>query len=406
MNSVEKKAPEPSMDDIISSIRNIIADDTQESPTATPEPAAENTAPSVVKLTENQIAEPVAEVEPVADMSEPVDDPQPAEADVFDAFDAFDDMQVANEIDAVPGAETTPEIATPPAAKIPPAEAVQTPESIEPVEPEAVVTEFAAIAPVDAEPAPVEPEIIEPVAVTPEDVFDAPALPQETKPEIVAAPSVQETAAAEPEKAPAADAPIAEVDMAPVDVAASDIAAAEEFLEDVGFGAPEKSEASSPPPVTEDPVASIMKVVDAVSEQGDISENNINAAQKIESVDASKPAEIQPEALVAEVVPVMAPPPPPPQPAVSVAAIQPVVLDASRVTPEDAAAITAVAAATSEALAGTPNKPAKKPGSVTLEDSIKAMLKPMIREWLDDNMPRILEGAIQEEVDEPEDGGV
>jgi cell pole-organizing protein PopZ len=395
MNSVEKKAPEPSMDDIISSIRNIIADDTQVSPTAAPEPAEEKTAPSVVKLTENQIAEPVGEVELAADMSEPADDPKPAEAD---AFDAFDDLQVANEIDAVPGAEATPESATPLAAETPSVEAVQTPEASEMVEPEAATTEFAAIAPVDEAPAPAKPEIIESVAAVPEDVSDAPILSQETKPEAVAPAIVPETASAEPEKAPVADAPVAEVDTAPADVAASDIAAAEDFLVDVGFGSPEKSEPSSPSPVTENPMMEILKEVESVLQQGDASGSTINADQKNESAVDNKPAEIQPAALVADIAPVVAAPPPPP--AVSVAAIEPVILDASRVTPEDAAAITAVAAATSEALAGTPNKPVKKPGSITLEDSIKAMLKPMIREWLDDNMPRILEGAIQEEVDD------
>lgn len=34
----------------------------------------------------------------------------------------------------------------------------------------------------------------------------------------------------------------------------------------------------------------------------------------------------------------------------------------------------------------------------TLEDSVKEMLRPMLREWLDDNMPRILEGAVKEEM--------
>ena len=78
------------------------------------------------------------------------------------------------------------------------------------------------------------------------------------------------------------------------------------------------------------------------------------------------------------------------------------VVDASRVTPEDAAAISAVAAATSEALVGetpeTEQQSAGKECGSTLEDSIKEMLKPLIREWLDDNMPRILEGAVREEV--------
>lgn len=34
----------------------------------------------------------------------------------------------------------------------------------------------------------------------------------------------------------------------------------------------------------------------------------------------------------------------------------------------------------------------------TLEDSVKEMLRPMLREWLDNNMPRILEGAVKEEL--------
>lgn len=34
----------------------------------------------------------------------------------------------------------------------------------------------------------------------------------------------------------------------------------------------------------------------------------------------------------------------------------------------------------------------------TLEDSVKEMLRPMLREWLDDNMPRILEGAVKDEM--------
>ncbi len=34
----------------------------------------------------------------------------------------------------------------------------------------------------------------------------------------------------------------------------------------------------------------------------------------------------------------------------------------------------------------------------TLEDSVKEMLRPMLREWLDSNMPRILEGAVKDEM--------
>lgn len=35
---------------------------------------------------------------------------------------------------------------------------------------------------------------------------------------------------------------------------------------------------------------------------------------------------------------------------------------------------------------------------MTLEDSVKEMLKPMLREWLDDNMPRIVESAVKDEL--------
>ena len=34
----------------------------------------------------------------------------------------------------------------------------------------------------------------------------------------------------------------------------------------------------------------------------------------------------------------------------------------------------------------------------TLEDNLRAMLRPIIKEWLDENMPRILENAIREEL--------
>jgi hypothetical protein len=35
---------------------------------------------------------------------------------------------------------------------------------------------------------------------------------------------------------------------------------------------------------------------------------------------------------------------------------------------------------------------------VTFEDAISAMLRPMLRDWLDDNMPRMVEKALKEEM--------
>lgn len=37
-------------------------------------------------------------------------------------------------------------------------------------------------------------------------------------------------------------------------------------------------------------------------------------------------------------------------------------------------------------------------GQKSLEDSVKEMLRPMLREWLDENMPRILESALRDEL--------
>ncbi len=37
--------------------------------------------------------------------------------------------------------------------------------------------------------------------------------------------------------------------------------------------------------------------------------------------------------------------------------------------------------------------------SMTLEDSVKDMLRPMLRQWLDENMPRMVTAALKDELD-------
>jgi cell pole-organizing protein PopZ len=41
----------------------------------------------------------------------------------------------------------------------------------------------------------------------------------------------------------------------------------------------------------------------------------------------------------------------------------------------------------------------------TLEDSVKEMLRPMLRQWLDENLPRVLDAALREELHNPERRG-
>jgi cell pole-organizing protein PopZ len=53
--------------------------------------------------------------------------------------------------------------------------------------------------------------------------------------------------------------------------------------------------------------------------------------------------------------------------------------------------------------ASTPAKPTAKSGNEsighrTLEDAVMHLLRPMLREWLDDNLPRIVEDAVRREI--------
>lgn len=414
MNSAEKKAPEPSMDDIISSIRNIIADDTQES---APAPQAESVeqAPPVVQLTESQIAQPVVEqgVEAAPQVAAPpptaIVTPEPSFAPEPAVTDAFDSAQIANEIQAVPGLEVAadvPVVLDTPAApiealKTPVAPAIAAPEPTTPIDvvqpvdtPD--VNSLMAAAPALAAPAPevmpapvVENIVSAPVAepVIAEQPVMAPAPVEAVQP-------VQSVAEAVPQ--PMEDVPAPAAEMPVIDPAPA-------LVDDIAFVSPEPV-AVEPAPVAaamsetvdvvdiaNDPVEEMMQAAAAAPSENDTINNEIDPDQILEGIESPSVEVAAPVAPERETVSQVEP---------SVAEVTEeasFVLDASQVTPEDAAAITAVAAATSEAMAGT-SEPEKKQGGNSLEDSIKEMMKPMIREWLDDNMPRILEGAIKEEV--------
>ncbi len=63
-------------------------------------------------------------------------------------------------------------------------------------------------------------------------------------------------------------------------------------------------------------------------------------------------------------------------------------------TPVPAAAPAAVPVSQPVATAA----PAAPAGVQTLEDTVARLLRPMLRQWLDDNMPRIVEKAFKEEL--------
>ena len=48
----------------------------------------------------------------------------------------------------------------------------------------------------------------------------------------------------------------------------------------------------------------------------------------------------------------------------------------------------------------TPRRSHAYASSKTLEDSVKEMLRPMLRQWLDENMSRVLTAALREELEQ------
>jgi uncharacterized protein len=88
----------------------------------------------------------------------------------------------------------------------------------------------------------------------------------------------------------------------------------------------------------------------------------------------------------AEPEPEPEPPPPPPKPA-------PVARDDDRLVSEPIASAAAAAfGQLSEAIA-------MPPGGHTLEDVVRELLRPLLRAWLDENLPRIVEAKVAEEVE-------
>ena len=269
MNSAEKKAPEPSMDDIISTIRNIIADDTQEmapalEAPAQETPAAEAPAPAIVQPTENQIAEPAIEqvngasASPdaaIPDAMSPVPAPEPAVLAEPAIAPSTPDLDIASEIDAVPGLMA----------------ALETP--IAPATPELV-------------PAPVAPELtisqpLSPaIALEAAPVSDAMAAPAPAP----AAPGTMTAPAPEAATAPELAAPTLNA-QAPAAIIEDDIAfvSPEDPQSTVADAALAPTAASISP--TNDPVEEMMQSVDADQADGDLVNNGVDPDQILEGME-------------------------------------------------------------------------------------------------------------------------
>lgn len=101
--------------------------------------------------------------------------------------------------------------------------------------------------------------------------------------------------------------------------------------------------------------------------------------------------------------PLPPPPPPPPEPAPFRSPPRRVepqieVEEEHIVSPNPAAASSAAFAGMSQRLRERKNEMYLGNGAITLEELVRELLKPMLREWLDENLPPLVERLVHEEI--------
>ncbi|HEY0651321.1 DUF2497 domain-containing protein [Phenylobacterium sp.] len=148
---------------------------------------------------------------------------------------------------------------------------------------------------------------------------------------------------------------------------------------------PEAAAVAEPPPRIDDQIAAIRAAAGVAGEEGD-DDGDLELTQKVEThgdldfVEAEPaPAEPEPEAELS--IPESAVEAPLPAPA-----------DDGLVS----ASVAAAAAATFGRLSSGILMPAE---GRTLEDVVREMLRPMLQQWLDDNLPAIVQQAVETEVE-------
>jgi uncharacterized protein len=132
---------------------------------------------------------------------------------------------------------------------------------------------------------------------------------------------------------------------------------------------PEHEPVAAFEPAPEPPAEDVLELTDRVTPE----------TETVGDIEAYSKVEVEPE-------PEPEPPPPPPKPA-------PVARDDDRLVGEPSA--TAAAAAFSQLSEAI----AMPPAGHTLEDVVRELLRPLLKTWLDENLPRIVEAKVAEEVE-------
>ncbi len=378
------------MDEILASIRKIIADDDQapvqqEQPEAVEAPAA--------------AAPQEAGMDPEGEQPSLVDDianalnqePAAVEEDIFDLTN-----EISQDVPVVPEAPADAALATSAEPEMPPlpepsdtvAAAIESPLPVSPAMPDP-----------SAQPAVAQPD--EFAAQTLAESAEMPQLePVPASPDILSGTPMQEAALPDSATGFGDDAPPSGLDLAAV---VSDLSAdgqtgeipapAQEGSADIeNFGADTLQEAGE---------TGLPQMPLAASEDASL-DAGVFAPEVVEAELAPDAGAFAPEAVEAELAPdagAFAP---------EAAEVEPVLgagmptdeenfEEVAPIVPEDTD-FGAGAAESDLTAAQEIAVPAASGEGKTLEDSVKEMLKPMLREWLDDNMQRIVEDAVQDEI--------
>lgn len=195
---------------------------------------------------------------------------------------------------------------------------------------------------------------------------------------------------------------------APEAEAEADVAAAEPVVEEVSEPEPGPEAESAPEPESEPAEEDVLELTDEVQDDGTVVD--LNSGETVEEVETPEEFaeslevedEVELEMVDAEEEPASGAPEsepesaaPVPEPADALAA------EAAERLVSDDPAMTSVSSLSALAAAVDTHRRAVDPsiGPRTIEDLVKEVMRPMIKEWLDDNLPGLVERMVGREIE-------
>ncbi len=365
--SSSEQAPEPTMDEILASIRKIISDD---EPGEAPQPEA--VAPEQAEV---PAAQPAPAGDGLADdLAKALNDTQAGAEDVDDILD------LTKIVEEQPQA-VEPQVESPLGVQAGPAEAVAAPVPVAEPGPEPQAAPAEAVGDVDIASLLAE-------AGVEDTVIEAPAEPQAPAGEDLSAMLGQGEEAAAPV---AENAPISEALSAMTPSAGEPVAEAAGDVSMPDAAMPESEPVAEYPA----PVETSLNTGDFTAEASEVAVAPEVAEAAAEPMLQEAPGDASfevPGEITAEAAPVAEPEVPVEEPALETPVQDVVAISAA---PEEVAPVEASAPVEEPApeVAATETASTDS-GGKSLEDSVKDLLRPMLREWMDDNLERIVQDEV------------